>query len=69
VVADSARYLAPAADVAADFIPVVGEVFDRTFALFGEMYDNSGAPSGLNFTGQTQDTRSSSTHDFPARPS
>jgi RHS repeat-associated protein len=40
--------------------------YDRAFAPFGEMYDNFGNSSGLDFTGDTQDTVSG-TYDTPNR--
>jgi RHS repeat-associated protein len=40
--------------------------YDRAFAPYGEMYNNFGNTSGLNFTGDTQDTISG-TFDTPER--
>jgi RHS repeat-associated protein len=41
--------------------------FDRAFAPFGEMYDNFGSTTGLDFTGDTQDSFAGLLYDTPNR--
>jgi RHS repeat-associated protein len=41
--------------------------FDRAFAPFGEMYDNFGNTTGLDFTGDTQDSFAGLLFDTPNR--
>jgi RHS repeat-associated protein len=41
--------------------------FDRAFAPYGEMYNNFGNTTGLNFTGDTQDSFAGLLYDTPNR--